>query len=64
MYAIVTYDYLKEYKGRNKKGERIFVERTVPHQGKRYKRWENAIAVASDIYHETGTAYKVVETII
>lgn len=64
MYAIVTSDYLKEYKGRNKKGERIFVERTVPHQGKRYTSIAKAAPTAWKIEGETGMNLRIVEVVI
>lgn len=64
MYAIVTSDYLKEYKGRNKKGEYIFIERTIPHQGKRYKSYITAMPTAHKIEKETRIALRIVEVVI
>lgn len=66
MFAIVSSDYLKEYKGSKKKNGEIvyeFVERTIPHKGKRYKTFSNAVGVANNL-NEKGVVVQVIETLI
>ena len=62
-FSIVTADYLKEYCGKDKKGNPIFKEREIPHRGKRYKKFVNAVWVAICLNQE-GNMVKVVETLI
>lgn len=66
MFAIVSTDYLKEYKGsKRKNGELVyeFVERTIPHKGKRYKTYSNALEVAYNLNNK-GIIAEVIETLI
>lgn len=65
-FAIVNYDYTAEYVGTiYKDGEKSFhfVSRTIPHKGKRYKTFSNAVGVANYL-NENGCICRVIETLI
>lgn len=66
-FAIVTADYthlcFMEYCGMDKFGRPKFVEMEIPHKGKRYKVFSNAVGVANEL-NDRGYNVKVIETLL